>query len=359
MGLPDIKGVNEIGAGLAAFASCVTIFRLVFRWLKSRLWWDDAWAFFAMLNVIVTASLVWVVYAPRSSNVSQHSRVASFLILEVGFTLVIWAARLSILFTVIRITHDVMQNRLLYATAAMFCLFALILSAQKFWVCIPQSGWKDIPGASCNLGAQVAITEVVTDIIGDTVLIIAPVRLIWHIRLSKPLRVRLICVFSMSILTTLVSLVQNYFQIHRGGIRNFIVSHVEMATAVTICNLSVVVGALYRFFRHSDFDSEHSDHGQGVVTVGSANTRRRSLEFAIPSDLPSDISTCDASMEESSHPSDPEEKHVEESEEWNPDSYIEEELKRISEEDSGTDEGSSSSEPRPETRRRHSILSPF
>ncbi|KZT31213.1 hypothetical protein SISSUDRAFT_1067962, partial [Sistotremastrum suecicum HHB10207 ss-3] len=87
MGLPDIKGVNEIGAGLAAFASCVTIFRLVFRWRKSRLWWDDAWAFFAMLNVIVTASLVWVVYAPKSSNVSQHSRVASFLILEVGFTL--------------------------------------------------------------------------------------------------------------------------------------------------------------------------------------------------------------------------------------------------------------------------------
>jgi hypothetical protein len=43
-----------------------------------------------------------------------------------------------------------------------FGIFAVILGAQKFWVCIPQPGWTDVPGGTCNLGKQVALTEIIS-----------------------------------------------------------------------------------------------------------------------------------------------------------------------------------------------------
>lgn len=66
--------------------------------------------------------------------------------------------------------------------------------------------------------------------IGDIILVIAPVKLLWNIRVSRALRIRLITVFSMSIVTTIVSLCQNYYLIHDGGVRDFIVSHVEVSS---------------------------------------------------------------------------------------------------------------------------------
>jgi len=57
-----------------------------------------------------------------------------------------------------------------------------------------------------------------------------PIRLLWSLRLfSRSLHIRLVSVFGMSLATTAVSLCQNYYQIRDGGVRDFIVSHVEVS----------------------------------------------------------------------------------------------------------------------------------
>jgi len=209
-----------------------------------------------------------VIFAPEDSPVTQQARVATYYLLEECFTFTIWSARLSILFTIIRITPVGTVRRTLYVVAIVFGVFALVLGAQKFWVCIPQPGWADTPGGgTCNLGKQVALAEIITDVIGDIVLVIIPVKLLWRIRVERSLRIRLITVFSMSLIITIASLAQDYYLIHEGGIRDFIVSHVELETAVTICNLNVLVAAIYRY-KHKTELGETGDAKSPTVRVG-------------------------------------------------------------------------------------------
>ena len=174
---------------MCAFSSAVTIWRLVYRGLSHKLWWDDAWAAFAMLTSIVFVPANWIVFDPEdhvSLHISPTARMVLFYILEVCFTFTLWSARLSILWTIIRITPNQFSSsaipsrtnrytamildfrinrRLLYAIAIMFCTFALVLTSQKFWVCVGQTkpiDWVHTPGAFCSLGRQVSILEIVS-----------------------------------------------------------------------------------------------------------------------------------------------------------------------------------------------------
>ena len=176
---------------LCAISSAVTIWRLAYRALTRKLWWDDAWAGFAMLASIVFVPTNWIVFDPEdhvSLHVSSTARMVLFYILEVSFTFTLWFARLSILWTIIRITPPnqsssssaipsktnryaamildfQINRRLLYVMAVLFCTFTLILTAQKFWVCVGQTkpiDWVHTPGAFCSLGRQVSILEIVS-----------------------------------------------------------------------------------------------------------------------------------------------------------------------------------------------------
>jgi amino acid transporter len=173
-----------LGTCLGVVATLMTVWRLVYRWRDHKLWWDDAWALAAMVNAWVLVGCVWVIFAPEGeesplthilaetdhrprpprtdSSVTQHARVVTFYLLEECFTFAIWSARLSILFTIIRITPGRLVRRGLHILAVIFVVFAVILGAQKFWVCIPQQGWTDVPGGTCDLGKQVALSEIIS-----------------------------------------------------------------------------------------------------------------------------------------------------------------------------------------------------
>jgi len=350
MGLPSIHQVNILGTALCTFATLVTIWRLTLRHLTHRLWWDDAWAAFSMLNGILIIASVWVIFAPTTNSPgspdspspapspNQTARVICFYLLEVCFTFTLWSARMSILWTIIRITPVVtfasslpnpsevpsislgstsehvgpvpaftsgtaspsphsssspsrnaihkkfgfqVHRGLLYGIAFLFGIFALVLSAQKFWVCIGQRSpidWAHTPGAFCSLGRQVAILEIVTDIIGDLILVLIPIRLLWSLRLfSRSLHIRLVSVFGMSLVTTAVSLCQNYYQIRDGGVRDFIVSHVETYTAIFICNLNVIAGAIYHWRRGQveDFNNTGITGSSTSIRFSSSRQSRR------------------------------------------------------------------------------------
>lgn len=84
MGLPTLHEINSklvvvlpgftilttdlvLGTCLGVFASLVTFWRLYYRWRDHKLWWDDAWALFAMINAWILVACVWVIFAPEGN----------------------------------------------------------------------------------------------------------------------------------------------------------------------------------------------------------------------------------------------------------------------------------------------------
>lgn len=109
--------------------------------------------------------------------------------------------------------------------AFFFFLQWLLLVTQMFWVCEKgETAWKNRPYAQCVLGEAVGITQLastfsspnrsssvaerrfVAATISDIILVIAPLWILKDVRVSSGLRIRLIAIFSCSLMTTMAGL---------------------------------------------------------------------------------------------------------------------------------------------------------
>ncbi|KAI0313400.1 hypothetical protein OF83DRAFT_537700 [Amylostereum chailletii] len=214
-------------------------------WIRrERFWWDDAWAAFSMLNLFVQIAGVFM-HVDDPHDLSKLNRVAAYYLIATTFYAIIWSARLSILFSILRIDPDQHWRRRLKFIAALFVAALLFFLAQLLWVCERQPHWKDRPSPQCPLTMDVAICQLVSDVIADLLLITLPLRLIRSIR-ETALRRRLIVIFSTSIVTTIVSLVHASFILTTGGIDVVLAAFVEDCMSLTVANLPVVATALLR-----------------------------------------------------------------------------------------------------------------
>ncbi|KAF9516271.1 hypothetical protein BS47DRAFT_1277728, partial [Hydnum rufescens UP504] len=133
--------------------------------------------------------------------------------------------------------------------AAFFIVIMCVLLAQKVWVCEGNTAWKLEPSPTCHLGLQVAVTELVTDIVSDTILVLLPIFFLWGSRLRAGQKRRVYAIFSASCITTIVSIVQDWLILAAGGLREVTASMVEVSVSVIVANLPFLVSTVYRFFR--------------------------------------------------------------------------------------------------------------
>jgi hypothetical protein len=156
------------------------------------------------------------------SELSRLSRIAAYYLTASTFYAIIWSARLSILFSIIRIDPDASARQRLKRLAALFIGAFAFLLAQLFWTCEGKNnGWKNTASPQCRLPKLVAICQLVcmyslntllffrlalrssypslrtADIFADLSLILLPIRLIRGFT-DKGLRWRLIFIFSTS-----------------------------------------------------------------------------------------------------------------------------------------------------------------
>ena len=75
---------------------------------------------------------------------------------------VLRTARVSILFTVIRLSFGLMRRILGYVAIVMVITW-LVLFCQVWWVCESEPGWKNQPIPQCLLGENVAIAQVISE----------------------------------------------------------------------------------------------------------------------------------------------------------------------------------------------------
>ncbi|KIO02108.1 hypothetical protein M404DRAFT_59936, partial [Pisolithus tinctorius Marx 270] len=238
-------GSKVVSVVLPIAATVVTSFRLFVRARQRRLWLDDAWAALAMVFDIMFLVVGWL-YLFDYAQFPQETRVALYYLIDQSFYAVIWSSRISILYTVVRLTFPGSLRRWLVRTTIAFMVTWMILGAQIFWTCETTTGWKTQPLPHCNIGRNVAIAQIITDVLGDTILILAPFRLIYKVRLTKAQKIRLLSVFSTSAVTTVVSLIHAYYVLTDGELKETIAGIVEVSVSLIVANLSVVVAFLFR-----------------------------------------------------------------------------------------------------------------
>ncbi|RDB24463.1 hypothetical protein Hypma_008384 [Hypsizygus marmoreus] len=225
----------------ATVAVAMTVSRLVIR-RQRRYWFDDGWALFSLLSLILQMSVIFL----DLHSLSRHSKVSRYYIMAICFYCIIWSARLSILCSVIRIHSSITVRRLLITLAGLFLLVWMTLVAQLLWV---------------------VICQLVSDIIADAILLISPVQLFTIIR-DKGLRYRLMIIFSTCIVTTVVSLVHATYILVQSGKPSVVISalvevvspfcpslsfiltnfnhSLQNSISLIVCNIPVVVGSLFR-----------------------------------------------------------------------------------------------------------------
>ncbi|KAJ7186981.1 hypothetical protein C8R46DRAFT_282393 [Mycena filopes] len=224
-------------ATCSVFALGTTIYRLYKR--RGRYWADDFWALFASVCLVMQVVAVFL-HVPIPNKLSAATRVSAYYLMATTFYAVIWASRLSILFSIIRIDPSPERRQRMYWVSLAFLGAAIILIAQLLWVCEPQPAWKKTPNPQCQLPLEVAVLQLVTDIIADSTLLFAPLPL-FRTLFDKELRYKLTLIFSTCVVTTIVSLVHAAFILRNGGIKVVISALVEDCLSLIVANLPVLV----------------------------------------------------------------------------------------------------------------------
>ncbi|KZT20193.1 hypothetical protein NEOLEDRAFT_1048031, partial [Neolentinus lepideus HHB14362 ss-1] len=231
-----------------------TVFRLGYRYTRLRFWWDDLLAGLSMALDVVCLVSIWILTDSSSVGPVHQPRkalVVAYWFASIAFTSVLWSARLSILYSVMRITPSTMMlRRVMYAMAVSFGLMYISIIIQKVYMCAHHGKWETTHILQCHLGNGIAITELTTDCISDIILVAIPWGLLLRIRLPKAHRKLLLTIFSASIVTTAVSIPHAVFVLGPEGLLSDITAHVEAGVSLIVANLLVILTYIYKVIKH-------------------------------------------------------------------------------------------------------------
>ncbi|EJF63843.1 hypothetical protein DICSQDRAFT_101936 [Dichomitus squalens LYAD-421 SS1] len=254
-----IVTIRILATLLPALGIMFTSLRLYYRWSRHHFGWDDGWAAFAIVCAFFLTAGAWTRSdTPKTGpfHHGHHVRIIGYYMLNVAFTCVLWASRLSILCSIIRLIPYMMRLRnYAHVFSALFGIMWAALIIIKIVVCETDTAWKKTAGVQCVLGPAVAGIELATDFIADLILVVLPIRLLWRIKLSTARRALLTGIFSASMFTTVVSIVHGVYVISRNRNAEGIWAHILASTAMIVCNLAVLVTWAMRAIGHRD-DSE-------------------------------------------------------------------------------------------------------
>ncbi|KAG7091446.1 hypothetical protein E1B28_010481 [Marasmius oreades] len=193
----------------------LTVARLVVRYRSKRMWLDDAWAAFAMVCAFLLLVGMWIrtdIPGIGPLNQPREVRVVAYWMVALSFTNTLWASRMSIIFSVIRLIPPMMRlRRISNISAVLFMLMWIGLLIQKTYICASNTSWFQHADPMCRLGHGVATNEIITDAISDLLLAVIPIHLLRGVSLQSDQRKMLYIIFGSSLLITLVSAVHAIF----------------------------------------------------------------------------------------------------------------------------------------------------
>ncbi|KAF8442319.1 hypothetical protein L210DRAFT_3204958 [Boletus edulis BED1] len=232
-----------------AVAIVTTILRLLYRWRLSRFSWEDTWATLALICDMACLASIWMQVPPGNSYPNRHINLASNWLQSLTITSTVWFARMSILSLVVRIANPASKLRCIaYCVGVMFLAMDAGILAQKIFFRLRYS---------CHSAITVAIAQLVTDVISDTILVAAPIRFLRDMKLARDRRIPIISAFSASMLITGVTIPYSALRFREATSTTMIIDHVKAALALFVCNALVLVMFVYRLCHKSAFDFEY------------------------------------------------------------------------------------------------------
>ncbi|KAH7921421.1 hypothetical protein BV22DRAFT_1072345 [Leucogyrophana mollusca] len=275
----NIHLVRKVAAVVHGVAISSTVFRLSYRWYRLRFWWEDGWASVALLFDVVCVICTWIQVPVASKSAFLVNNAANWVV-AVSFTSVVWAARLSVLFSIVRVANPAPRIRWFAVCVAIaFGVMWLGIVGIKLYVCdrhrclmrselaISQLTSGSISVIRLKYLSQVLL--VIADAISDTVLVALPFLLLRGVKVSRNARILISCALSASLLITAITILQSTLLcIHAPPLTTTIVAHVQAALSLMVCNLLVIATCVYRVYRKSgSADLDHSFSGSEAVEL--------------------------------------------------------------------------------------------
>ncbi|KAJ7291113.1 hypothetical protein C8J57DRAFT_209690 [Mycena rebaudengoi] len=232
---------------LLGLAQIATFYRLIVRIRLKRYWMDDTWAVVALGCSFMLLVDMWI---RTDLSQSRSTRIVAYWLVSLSFTNTLWASRMSIIFSVIRIIPEQSKlRRITHIVAALFALGWIGLLIQKVFVCASDKSWYTLAKPQCHLGTGVAVLELITDLFADLALAIIPISLLYNIQIPSIQRRMLIIIFAASLLTTVASIVHAIYLLGPSGLLEGTSAQVEAAVALLVADAGIVVTAFYRLIR--------------------------------------------------------------------------------------------------------------
>ncbi|KAH7928865.1 hypothetical protein BV22DRAFT_1126223 [Leucogyrophana mollusca] len=261
---------------LQALAILLTVWRLWYRVSIRRFAWDDGWAAASMLCDIGFLITDW--FRLKGCIWSCKYSIFVYWVYSIGFECSIWAARMSILCSIMRLMAPSKRSRRI--SVICITLFALMwcgIVVQTVLKC--GSGWfYGSTGAIwCPFSLVVDIYELAIDVVSDAILVALSLRLLWSVKLPhKSQRRMILCSFSTSMAVSFVSVFRTTVRLNHITFLVFIGAELELVVCLVVCNLLVLVTYIDCRLRRSEEDgsSDTEDTGGVYPTQDSPVTTR-------------------------------------------------------------------------------------
>ncbi|KAF9048937.1 hypothetical protein BJ165DRAFT_1071760 [Panaeolus papilionaceus] len=264
---PPITTVRGVIVLFHIIAFVTTFLRLLHRYQRRHLGWDDFWAGTALMFAITTFLLfllrpiVLGTSARPLPSVNVPIPVQSFLALGtvVFYMAGLWTAKISMAATIVRLLGDGSLRKLAQCAVIVFLVVGLALSTQRIFRC----GSDFSQPAFCTTPRYTGYVELVFDMVGDTWLIGAPLYILKKMRLARRDHRVIAAVFLCGLFTTIASILHDAFILAEEFSMVGFTAHIQVTISIVICNLPVLVTFVYRKINR---DSEVEDSTESSDT---------------------------------------------------------------------------------------------
>ncbi|KAF8555029.1 hypothetical protein OG21DRAFT_1597068 [Imleria badia] len=227
-------------------AMMLTLFRLFVRLQIRRFWWEDMWAaiMLAFGTTFIIAQLLYF------ETVNYETALITGWMTSLAFTCTLWAARMSLLYSTIRvISPSSILRKFTRAMAVVFLLFWATIIGLKTWRCVNHTKPMHSLGRVrpvCGLPDVEIVFQLITDCVSDAALVNLSLKLLWRVKLPGKLRRMILCLFSSSAIMSMFSLFHAICQLVPLESGKYIAFETELTWSLIVCNLLVVVTYMYR-----------------------------------------------------------------------------------------------------------------
>ncbi|KAG9311984.1 hypothetical protein JVU11DRAFT_7254 [Chiua virens] len=257
--------VRAFGTAVEIIGLLLTAWRIYLRLRIGRFWWEDAWA-----SLLLVTGMIWVI-TYWLGDTSYLSSIVGGWIGSIGFTCIVTFARMSVLFSVIRIIHG--PPRLLkftYACVAFFAACWTVIIVAKITRCAFDPSWHYThkPGlkSTCLTTAQITIFQFTTDCVAVSILVVIPLNILWKVKLPRRKKRMILSIFASSVVLAFGALFHTVGLILRSPTLMTAGMHVVIALSMIVCNLLVVVTCTYRFLLRDVDMTEDSSNDDDFTT---------------------------------------------------------------------------------------------